>query len=36
MLNELKRALALLQLPSKPPPRARPMLRVIQGGLSSR
>jgi hypothetical protein len=36
MVGELRRALALLQLPSEPPPRARAVLRVIQGGLSER
>jgi hypothetical protein len=34
MLAELRRAIALLQLPAEPPLRARPVLRVIQGGLS--
>ena len=38
-LNELKRAVALLRAvapaPGEPPPRSRPVLRVIQGGRSA-
>ena len=36
LLDELRRALAVLSddHPSEPPPRGRPVLRVIEGGLS--
>ena len=36
LLDELRRALAVLSddHPSEPPPRGRPLLRVIEGGLS--
>jgi len=36
MLDELRRALAVLtdEGPSEPPPRGRPVLRLIEGGLS--
>jgi hypothetical protein len=36
MLDELRRALAVLtdERPSEPPPRGRPVLRLIEGGLS--
>ena len=36
LLDELRRALAVLSddHPSEPPPRGRPALRVIEGGLS--
>ena len=37
LLDELRRALAVLSddHPSEPPPRGRPVLRLIEGGLSS-
>ena len=37
MLDELRKAIAVLQAdehPSMPPPRTRPVLRLIEGGLS--
>ena len=36
LLDELRRALAILsdEHPSEPPPRGRPVLRLIEGGLS--
>ena len=37
LLDELRMALAVLtdEHPSEPPPRGRPVLRLIEGGLSS-